>query len=89
MGVTDEDKDAVFLRMSGIPKDLWEKWKYESKNGTQEPSVETNTALLEHALRRDKPKHVNLEAYTWLPPAKKAELLALYSTPEDPPAAKK
>jgi len=72
--VTEAEKDEAYLKISGIPKDLYERWKRETNTGEKPASNLLNTALLESALRRDKAVNPNLDQYTFLTPEKREEI---------------
>lgn len=76
MPFTEEEKDEDFIKYSGIDRHLYFRWKIETANGTREPSVELNVALLLSALRRDHAVNPNLDQYAFLTPEKKAEIAA-------------
>jgi hypothetical protein len=81
MPFTEAEKDEVFLRYSGYPRELWERYKRETDNGAHQASDAIQTEMLEFALRRDRAVNPNLSAYTFLTPEKRAELTAKYAKP--------
>jgi hypothetical protein len=78
MAVTEADKDEAFLRMSQMPRALWERWKDESLNGKREVTPALNLELLLFALTRDRAINPNLDAYTWLTPENKEMVRAKF-----------
>ena len=81
MAMSEEELDELFIRTAGLDRNLYYRWKVETQSGKRPASVGVSTELLEHALKRDHAVNPNLEAYTFLTPEKREEILTRHAAP--------
>lgn len=84
MAYTEQEKDEIFLFYSRMDRNLYFQWKAETASGTREATAETNTKLLEHALKKDYAVKPNLDQYKFLAPEKRAEIEQRHAEPKQP-----